>query len=467
MLAISIAVDLFFAPASVPRFSIFLSDFIVTFGYLLIAVLLRDGFKFDIRKATFANVIALLAVAPMSAVVTSALYCGALYLTGVLNAPELLIGSQYFWIGDAVGMIVLLPAIVALYDLRDQQKWRAFLHPARLSAAFAIWFGIALLIVASLMIPKSRFLFNLLYLPTIWVGIGFGFNAVAITLLVTQLILVGMLHGFHVPVGVFAVYQTEMFILAATGQLLGAAMTERESATRDLGRQRADLTRLTAHATTGALAAAFAHEVSQPLSALSGYVHAARRMLANPDDREGAAAALQSAEAETRRAREIITRIREFVSSGRLDLVDCDVVKIADKIFSLNRDEASARGVVLTWAPPGVAMIASVDRIAIEQALNNLVVNAIDAAGGGRTRGLVIMRVRIEGACVQLAVEDNGPGVSDEIADHLFDAFETTKTARHGPRSDADRADRQETWWKPHLAPARSERCAVSDRIAA
>jgi two-component system sensor kinase FixL len=71
---------------------------------------------------------------------------------------------------------------------------------------------------------------------------------------------------------------------------------------------------------------------------------------------------------------------------------------------------------------------ASVDRIAIEQALNNLVVNAIESATrSDETRGLVRITLAREPATMRIEVEDDGPGVSEEIASHLFEAFETTK----------------------------------------
>jgi C4-dicarboxylate-specific signal transduction histidine kinase len=68
------------------------------------------------------------------------------------------------------------------------------------------------------------------------------------------------------------------------------------------------------------------------------------------------------------------------------------------------------------------------DRIQIEQVLNNLLANAIDAASE-RTdgRGLVVMRVAGRGDRVVVQVEDNGPGVAPEIAGSLFEAYQTTK----------------------------------------
>ena len=101
----------------------------------------------------------------------------------------------------------------------------------------------------------------------------------AFTALATQVILVTCMMRFHTGDFDFSVFQMQMFILAATGQLLGAAISERAEATRVLRRQQSDLARVTSQATTGALAVAFAHEISQPLSSLSGYLHGAKRML--------------------------------------------------------------------------------------------------------------------------------------------------------------------------------------------
>jgi len=401
-----------------------MSDVAVTHGYLLMAVVLRDAFKFDFREATYANMIALLAVVPTSAALTGALYCSVLYESGALPRPEVLTGFKYFWIGDAVGMIVLIPAATAIYDIGVNRRWLALFKPLRLALALLVVAGMVALIDVSIELPNSRYLFSLLFLPTIWVGIVYGYNAVAISLAATQLLLVTSLASLDPSLDTFAAYQTQMFILAATGQLLGAAVTEREEATRHLREQQFDLARLTAQATTGALAAAFAHEVSQPLSSLSGYVHAARRLLTNQDDREGAIAALQKAEAESRRARDIVVRIREFVSSGKLDLQDCDLCDIAVRIIALNKDNARARGVDLRLETPEAPLFVHIDKIAIEQALNNLVVNAIEAVA---VRGHVSVRVTADADHAWLAVEDDGPGVAEEVSEHLFDAFETTK----------------------------------------
>ena len=299
----------------------------------------------------------------------------------------------------------------------------------RLAATIVfVVFGLTTLIIFSTGLPHTQFLFTLIFLPTMWVAINYGFQAVAFTALATQVILVTCMMRFHTGDFDFSVFQMQMFILAATGQLLGAAISERAEATRVLRRQQSDLARVTSQATTGALAVAFAHEISQPLSSLSGYLHGAKRMLTAGQDAEAVAGVLEKAEAEARRTREVITRIREFVASGALDLQDVDLTAIARKIVAMNEVDAHAHGVNVFLEAPERPLSALADRIAIEQALNNLMVNAIEMAQAvSQPTRNVWVRVERRGEEAILRVDDDGPGVAPELSDRLFEPFETTK----------------------------------------
>jgi two-component system sensor kinase FixL len=276
--------------------------------------------------------------------------------------------------------------------------------------------------------PRERYLFDLLFLPILWVGINYGYTAVTMTLLTTQLMLIAALTHFQVDDRDFYIFQTLMFILATTGQLLGAIVTEREQATQLMRQQQSELARVSAHATTAGMAVTFAHEISQPLSSLLTYVHSARRMLDSGQSTAAVSSALAKAEAEAQKTRRIIERVRDFVASGKLELEATDIGQIARKIASLNLDEARARGVALAVEAPAAPSSVTADRIAIEQALNNLVTNAIDAASQrGDAEGRVVVGIDRDGEKAILRVDDNGMGIAPEIADHLFQVFETTK----------------------------------------
>ena len=104
---------------------------------------------------------------------------------------------------------------------------------------------------------------------------------------------------------------------------------------------------MVSNARAGAMGMALAHEVSQPLSTVATYLHAARRLLQSSGASEPVMDALVKAEAEAQRAREVLERIRDFVSNGNLDLKALDLSAVAHKIGALCGEERS--NAVFTW----------------------------------------------------------------------------------------------------------------------
>jgi two-component system sensor kinase FixL len=219
-----------------------------------------------------------------------------------------------------------------------------------------------------------------------------------------------------------------MLVLSITGLLLGAVTTERQDAAVRLREQKRELARMVSNARAGAMGMALAHEVSQPLSTVGTYLHAARRLLQASPASEPVMDALIKAEAEAQRAREVLERIRDFVSNGNLNLSAVDIRALADKLGELCREEAAARGVLVEVESQGLVPAVEADGVQIEQVLINLVANAIDAAAErSDARGRVTMRIAAKDDAITLRVEDNGYGVAPELADNIFDAYQTTK----------------------------------------
>jgi two-component system sensor kinase FixL len=211
-----------------------------------------------------------------------------------------------------------------------------------------------------------------------------------------------------------------------SGQALGAAVSEWEAATAQLRGQQAELAKVSERATNGVIAAAMSHEISQPLASIAAYVFSARRLLEGGHGHDKALAALRKAEGEAGRARAIVERLRDFVAKGAVSLEETDLNALVETILRLTSDAAVARGVRLRRAGPDLGpLMASTDRVGVEQAVANLVVNAIEAAPKGQGEVRVGLERRADKAIV--IVEDNGPGVAAEIAERLFEPFETTK----------------------------------------
>jgi two-component system sensor kinase FixL len=416
-------------------------------GYLGMAIALRRGFGLNIRNMQPRDLIAVMAVSPLGAAITGLVYCGALVGVGAM-APSAFLGAfAGFWIGDSAAMGIVIPAMGALLRVAAAKPWRgAKIADPLLHLAVTLIF-LMFVIAFSASNIQHRYLFNLAYLPMLLIGLRFGYDTAAIVLLFVQLFLVGALDWFHVIDRRFDGYQVMMFILAVSGQALGAVATEWEAARTKLRSQQIELAKVSERASNGAMAAAMAHEISQPLASIATYVHAARRVLEIGQSPDIALGALRKAETEATRARHIIERLRDFVATGDMTLELVDIDEVVETILRLEDDAARGRGVTLkrVGAQP-ISLRANLDRVGVEQAFANLVLNAIEAAPSSGGRVAVSLSARDRFAV--LAVEDNGPGVDPEIADRLFEPFETTKprgmglglplakeiAARHGGR---------------------------------
>ena len=270
--------------------------------------------------------------------------------------------------------------------------------------------------------------FYLLFLPVIWIAIRAGFEGAAFAIFVLHVALVAItkLEGFHAAD--FMAFQEVMLALVATGLLLGAMVTERRETEEHLREQRAVLSRMSRSATAGAMGVSLAHQISQPLSTIATYLHAARRLFRSDRSNPTAVAeALDKAQTEARRAREVLERLKDFLSHGRMELAHTDLIALASKITQLSAAEATMQGVQIRIVGFG-RLIVRADPIQIEQVLLNLIANAVDAAAErGDGKGLVTVRFSDRASIAGVSIEDNGPGIAPEIAERLLEPFQTTK----------------------------------------
>jgi PAS domain S-box-containing protein len=187
--------------------------------------------------------------------------------------------------------------------------------------------------------------------------------------------------------------------------------------------------------TMGEMASSVAHELNQPLTAISNYCSGMlSRIEAGQISTEELQGALQKTARQAQRAGQIIQHIRAFVKRSEPNRSWCSVTQLVEEALELADIEARRRRVQLTrYVQPGLPQIL-VDPILIEQVLINLLKNAaesVDAAGrppNMRKVDLTVTRAGLEGQdCVRFQITDSGGGLPPEVLERLFEAFFTTK----------------------------------------
>jgi two-component system, LuxR family, sensor kinase FixL len=203
---------------------------------------------------------------------------------------------------------------------------------------------------------------------------------------------------------------------------------DRELADARLQEVRQELFHAARLSAAGQMAAALAHELSQPLTAAANSVAAARRLLAKGG--EGivtASEVMGEAGEQILRAGQIMRRLREFVSRGETEKRVERVSTMVEEARALALKGPGALGVQLRLHFEPNARHVLVDRIQIQQVLVNLMRNAIEAMDASRRRELDVATSLRDERMVEIAVTDTGPGLDDDIAARLFEPFVSTK----------------------------------------
>jgi two-component system sensor kinase FixL len=208
-------------------------------------------------------------------------------------------------------------------------------------------------------------------------------------------------------------------------------LTDRQQTEARLQELQSELVHVSRLSAMGQMAATLAHELNQPLTAVTNYCQAMRRMLAGgaePDLSRLREAVELSAE-QALRAGQIIRRLRDFVARGETEKHVETVAKMVEEASALALVGAKEHGVRVTLTVDAKPRHVVVDKIQIQQVLLNLMRNAIEAMDGSPRRELEIAATA-RGDMIEFAVIDSGPGLAPEVEAQLFQPFVTTK--RHG-----------------------------------
>lgn len=225
------------------------------------------------------------------------------------------------------------------------------------------------------------------------------------------------------------------------GQVLGAVVVfrdisaelERERAlneARDLVEvQRDQLAHASRLSTMGEMAAGFAHEVNQPLTAISNYVRVALRMVAaNEIDREVVRKTLEKIEAQSHRASEVIRRIRSFVKKPATGKEVIVIASLLEETRQFAEVDARTNQVAVELDVAEDVPDVLADPIQVQQVALNLIRNALEATRSAKSTEPVHVSARlVDAGFVRVDVTDRGIGLPDDAEEKLFHPFFTTK----------------------------------------
>ena len=200
---------------------------------------------------------------------------------------------------------------------------------------------------------------------------------------------------------------------------------------RHLGEVRAleaEMARRERLAALGDVAAAFAHEVRNPLNAVSMGLQRLATEFA-PEPAANYARFVDLMQGEVRRLNAIVEQFIALARPLPLTLDRVDAGELLHELAALMEPEAKKAGVELRLAVPAALPAVTADRDHVKQVLLNLVVNALQAMAAGGTLGL---EARADRERVTLVVADTGPGIPPDALPRVFDPYFTTKAGGLG-----------------------------------
>lgn len=229
------------------------------------------------------------------------------------------------------------------------------------------------------------------------------------------------------PVEIHATYSP-----AAGGLFFAFArdITERKRAEAELQALHAEMEQMTRFHVASQTVAALAHELNQPLNAVTSYNEAAVRLLraGNPQP-ERLLHALESSVEQARRAGRVVRELLAFVKQGDGPTEPVELDDLVRRVVARVEADDHAGCKVLFEPEPGPARV-SANRMQLEKVLANLIKNGVDAMveAGIRSRSITVS-VRADGdaGMALVSVRDGGPGIDAETLHRIFDPFFTTR----------------------------------------
>ena len=418
-------------------------------SYALFAHVTGRFFKIDLGLDRLPDVAGLLIGGCLAAVTNAAALTLLLVMVGHITWTDLVGASLPLLVGDLIGISVVTPPAL---------RWMAgglFRHGSPRPRFIAAGLALSSLAIGGLLWVMLRqedpaaidYLF-VLFLPVIGSALWFGLDGACVSLMISQVLAILLLHLFGYDAWTFTRLQAFVTVLGATGLLCGAVVSERNTATRAASQLRARLAEREAEAVradrltlaTG-MTSTLSHEITQPITAARAQARAAQIRLARFEapEAEKIRNHLQEAVTQIDLAADILARMRAFIGRGAPERQPAEVATMIDDALMLIGPHAARHQVRLAIECDSALATVPCDRIQIQQVLMNLVGNAINAIGAigavgaigdeSAIAGLVVIRAVAAASPdrIVFAVHDNGPGVPPDLAPRVFEPLMTAR----------------------------------------
>jgi two-component system, LuxR family, sensor kinase FixL len=214
-----------------------------------------------------------------------------------------------------------------------------------------------------------------------------------------------------------------------------ATARARRRAQLDAQRSRQEVAQMARRSSMGELASALAHQLNQPLAAIMANAQAAQRMIERTtpqaaDLQEGLADIVQ----DCRRASDVVRRVRDMVAPSRVQMAPLDLADVVRDVAMLLASDTLIRRVKLALEFGGDGATIRGDRVLLQQAVLNVIVNAIDAVADLREndRVVTVWTGSAGDNHARIRVRDQGPGLPPGYEAQVFEPFFSTKATGLG-----------------------------------
>ena len=422
---------------------------------LIGAFLLRRVLRLRLALERVRDVASLALGALLSAALNATLSVAFMALTGHIEWSTFGRGWSVFWVGDTMGMLVLTPLLLA-WASRTWPGWSL----ARGAELLLVLTALALATHTLFAVGDSTssafpLKYHLAFPLVLWAALRFeARGATAATAVLSSIALWHTLHG-HGPFGLGNPFSNERLTFlqsfiataVASGLLMAAALAERRRARDEvatlneelsqsletLARAQERLVRRERLAALGELAATVAHEVRNPLGAISNAMAALRRM--GHDRGEGPTGTLFGiVDEEVERLAGLVSGLLDFTRPMEPRRVHQPLAAVVEgALVAALRAAGPSTGVTVVKELGAELGPIPVDGQLLHVALSNLLTNALQSMpGGGGLTVRLERELRAGAASARLTIQDTGRGIPPELLARIFEPFFTTRSTGTG-----------------------------------